>query len=261
MATKPAAAKTTKPAAKGTALAVKKAPGGALVDIKAQMAAELAGLAGRVAPASGDKISVNSKVFSLPDGSKADVLDVVIVDFISANTFYEGAYDPKNITPPTCFALGQIPTSMVPSDNAPVKQSDTCSACPMNQFGSAGNGKACKNGRRLAVLPPDADESTPLMVIDVSPTGLKGFDGYVRSIASKFSMMPIGVVTQLSFDPNEDFPKLVFGEPRPNENMEAHWPRRAEATERLTQEPDVSSYVEPVKPGARKPAARAGARR
>jgi len=254
----PAAAKNNAP---GTAVAVAKAKGGQLVDIKAQMAAELAGLADRTAPAGGDKIQVKGKVFTLPDGSKVDELQVVIVDFIATNNFYEGVYDPKNIVPPTCFALGQIPTALVPSDNAPVKQSDTCASCPMNQFGSAGDGKACKNMRRLAVLPPDADEDTPLLMLDVSPTGLKSFDGYVRSAASKFQMLPIGLVTTVTFDPAVDYPSLRFGDPQPNENMQAHWGRRGEALERLAQEPDVSGYEAPPKPGTRKAPARAPARR
>lgn len=245
----------------GTAVAVAKPKGGALVDIKAQMAAELAGLADRTAPASGDKIQLKGKKFKLPDGSETDVLNVVIVDFIATNNFYEGAYDPNNISPPACFAIGQIPTNLVPSKNAPVRQSDSCSGCPMNQFGSSGNGKACKNQRRLAVLPPDADADTPLWVLDVSPTGLKSFDGYVRSTSAKFGVLPIGLITEVTFDDAVDYASLRFGNPEPNENVDVHWARRGEALERLTQEPDVSSYEAPKPVGRGKPAARAGARR
>lgn len=246
----------------GTAVAVAKKGGGALVDIKAQMQAELAGLADRTAPASGDKIQLKGKKFKLPDGSETDVLNVVIVDFIATNNFYEGAYDPNNISPPACFAIGQIPTNLVPSNNAPVRQSDSCSGCPMNQFGSSGNGKACKNQRRLAVLPPDADEDTPLWVLDVSPTGLKSFDGYVRSTSTKFGVLPVGLITEITFDSAVDYASLRFGNPEPNENINVHWARRAEALERLSQEPDVSSYEAPQPKGrGAKPAPRAGARR
>lgn len=257
-----AAAKSAAPkAGPGTAVALKKSSG-ALVDIQAAMKAELAALGDRIQPAGGDKINLKGKEFSLPDGSKCDVLDVVIVDFMAVNNFYEGKYDKDNIVPPTCFAIGQIPTNLVPSDNAPVRQSDACSSCPMNQFGSEGNGKACKNQRRLAVLPPDADADTPLWIIDVSPTGLKSFDGYVRSASSKFGVTPIGLITQITFDENSDYPSLRFGDPRPNENVAVHWARRGEALERLTQEPDVSGYVEPVKAGGRKAStARPAARR
>lgn len=261
MATKkPAAAPAAKPAAKkpGTALAPVKKSAGAVVSIKDQMAQQLAALGDRTAPAGGDKIQLKGKKFKLPDGQETDELQVVIVDFIAANNFYEGTYDPNNISPPACFAIGQVISQMAPSDNSPVKQSDACGACPMNQFGSSGNGKACKNMRRLAVLPPDADADTPLWVLDVSPTGLKSFDGYVRSIAAKFNVLPIGVVTTVTMDPSVDYPSLRFGEPAPNENMETHWERRGEAIERITQEPDVSQYESPAPKGrgapARKPA-------
>lgn len=245
-----------------TVVALKKPAGGALVSIKDQMAKELAGLADRTAPAGGDKVQLKGKVFKLPDGSESETLNVVIVDFMAVNNFYEGTYDPNNIQPPACFAIGQNPTQLVPSDNAPVKQSDSCAACPMNQFGSSGNGKACKNQRRLAILPPDADADTPLWVLDVSPTGLKSFDGYVRSAASKFGLLPVGLVTEISFDPNVQYASLRFGNPEPNENMEVHWGRRQEAVERLMQEPDVSAYGTVAPPKSRaKPAPRAAARR
>jgi len=261
--TKPAAKTATKPAAKtaakpaGTAIAIKKSSGG-LVSIQEKMAQELAALAGRTAPGGGDKIQVKDKMFHLPDGSTAASLDVVIVDFMGVNNFYEGTYNPKAIVPPTCFAIGQVISTMAPSDNSPVKQSDECASCPMNQFGSNNAGKACKNMRRVAVLPPDADDDTPLWVIDVSPTGLKSFDGYVRSAASKFGSLPIGLITTITLDESVDYPSLRFGNPQPNENMEVHWERRAEALDRLSQEPDVSSYqAAPPPRGRAAPAARA----
>lgn len=261
-----AAKKTAAPAAKktGTAVAVKKSSAGALVSLKEKLAAQAAALNERTAAPGGDKIKLSRGKFKLPDGSETDELQIVIVDFLSVNSFYEGAYDPNNISPPACFAIGTIPTQLVASDNSPNKQSDACSTCPMNQFGSSGNGKACKNGRRLAVLPPDADEDTPMWILDVSPTGLKGFDGYVRSVSQKFGLPPIGVLTTVSMDASVDYPKLVFSDPQPNENLEVHFARSKEAMDRLTQEPDVSQYGQDAPPparGARKPAARGAARR
>lgn len=234
---KPAAAKT------GTAVAVKKAVGGSLVDIKAQMAAEVAALASRVGAPGGDAIKVTQdKKFELPDGTKHTELRVVVVEFVSANSFYEGAYDKDNISPPACFSIGISPTTLVPSENSPLKQADACSACPMNQFGTAGNGKACKNGRVLAVLPPDGDAETPLAILKVSPTALKAFDAYVTTIARQFGMPPVGVTTLVTFDDNVTYASLRFGEPEPNENLAVHFGRKAEAMERLMTEPDVSQF-------------------
>ena len=143
-----------------TAVAVKKPVSSAVVSIQEQLKAQVAAMAGKIAPPSGINIRITQdKKFQLPDGSKVEgPLDLVIVDFVSRNTFYEGTYDPNNITPPACFAIHPEPKQMAPSENSPIKQSDDCASCPMNQFGSSGKGKACKNGRMLAVLPPDADD-------------------------------------------------------------------------------------------------------
>lgn len=236
-------ATTKKPAS--TAVAVKKTTGANLVSIKEAMAAQLADLASRVAPASGNAIRVTQdKQFLLPDGTKTPgPLELVVVDFTSKNSFYEGAFDPKAISPPACFSIGQNPLKMTPSNNAPVAQSTDCQSCPMNQFGSAGTGKACKNSRVLAVLPPDADADTPMWTLATSPTANKGFDGFVSSVARVFQTPPVGVVVSVSFDPNETYAKLVFTNPQPNENLAEHFGRQAEAAAMLAVEPDVSQYV------------------
>ena len=248
----------------GTAVATKKPASSAIVSIQEQLKAQVAAQANKIAPPSGINIRVTQdKKFQLPDGSKVDgPLDLVIVDFVSRNSFYEGAYDPNNISPPACFAIHPEPKQMVPSDNSPVKQADDCASCPMNQFGSAGKGKACKNSRVLAVLPPDADADTPLWLLQVSPTALKGFDGFVGSVARTFQMPPIAVIASVDFSPNETYASLTFGDPRPNENVAVHFARQAEAKELLMVEPDVSGFGQeaakparaPARPAARKPA-------
>lgn len=248
----------------GTAVATKKPASSAIVSIQEQLKAQVAAQANKIAPPSGINIRITQdKKFQLPDGSKVDgPLDLVVVDFVSRNSFYEGAYDPNNISPPACFAIHPEPKQMVPSDNSPAKQSDDCASCPMNQFGSAGKGKACKNSRVLAVLPPDADADTPMWLLQVSPTALKGFDGYVGAVARTFQMPPIAVVTSVDFNPNETYASLTFGDPRPNENLAVHFARQAEAKELLMAEPDVSGYGQepakparaPARPAARKPA-------
>ena len=236
---------TTKKPAASTAVAVKKTTGANLVSIKEAMAAQLADLASRVAPASGNAIRMTQdKQFLLPDGTKTPgPLELVVVDFTSKNSFYEGAFDPKAISPPACFSIGQNPLKMTPSNNAPVAQSTDCQSCPMNQFGSAGTGKACKNSRVLAVLPPDADADTPMWTLATSPTANKGFDGFVSSVARVFQTPPVGVVVSVSFDPNETYAKLVFTNPQPNENLAEHFGRQSEAAAMLAIEPDVSQYV------------------
>jgi hypothetical protein len=248
MATKPA----TKPATKGTAVAVKQSSN--IVSIREQLAAQAAAMADRTAPPTGIAIRVTQdKHFMLPDGTKtAGPLQLVIVDFTSKNAFYPGAYDPKNISPPACFAIGNNIKTMAPSAASPEKQADACGTCPMNQFGSAGDGKACKNSRLLAVLPPGADEDTPLWTLATSPTANKGYDAFVSEVARVFNTPPVGVVVTVGFDPNETYAKLVFTAPVPNPDIEACFARLPEATKLLATEPDVSGFDKPkAKPAAK----------
>lgn len=245
------------PKATGAAVAVK-AVGANVVNIQDMLRAQAAAMSDKTAPASGNAIRVTQdKQFLLPDGTKTPgPLQLVIIDFISKNAFYEGAYDPKAISPPACFAIGSNPLKMVPSANAPLIQSTDCQSCPMNAFGSAGTGKACKNSRVLAVLPPDADENTPLWTLATSPTANKGFDGFVTSVARVFQVPPVGVVATVGFDANETYAKLVFSDPQPNENVGAHFARQDEARAMLAVEPDVSSFVKAAPTARGKVAAR-----
>ena len=232
--------------AKTTAVAIKKSAN--IVSIQDALKAQVASMGERTSPATGNAIRITQdKKFILPDGiTTPGPLELVIVDFTSKNAFYEGAYDPKVITPPACFAIGQIPAKLVPSSNSPIVQSSDCASCPNNQFGSAGAGKACKNCRIMAVLPPDAGENTPLWTLSTSPTANKGFDGFVNSVARVFQVPPIGVIVTVSFDANESYAKLTFTDPKPNPNVGEHFARQDEARAMLSVEPDVSSFVKPA---------------
>jgi hypothetical protein len=249
----------TKP--KTTAVATKASTN--IVSIKDALKVQVAEQAGRIAPATGSTIRITQdKFFVLPDGTKTQgPLELVVVDFASKNAYYPDGFDPKNITPPTCFAIGTDIRSLVPSANSPINQNagGDCASCPMNQWESdpkGGKGKACKNSRALAVLPPDADADTPLWLLNVSPTATKGFDGFVSGVARVFELPPIGVVVTVGFNPNETYAQLVFSDPKPNENLAVHFSRQAEATALLTVEPDVSGWVAPAKNARGKVAAR-----
>ena len=229
--------------AKSTAVAVK-TTGSNVVSIQDALRAQAAAVAEKTAPPGGNAIRVTQdKQFILPDGTKTPgPLQLVVVDFSSKNAFYERAFDPKAIAPPACFAIGSNPLKLVPSDNAPLKQAADCASCPMNAFGSDGDGKACKNTRVLAVLPPDADENTPMWILSTSATANKGFDGFVTSVARVFQMPPVGVITTVGFDSNVTYAKLVFSDPQPNPHVDIHFGRQEEAKAMLSVEPDVSQF-------------------
>lgn len=257
--TAPAPAKPVAKAVKaGTALATRKPTSGAIVDIQAQLRAQAAAMNDRTAPASGIYIrATQDKKFNTPDGQVAEELELVVVDFVTHNEFYEGKYDPKNIVPPICVAIGSNPQKLVPSDNSPNKQADTCAECPMNAFGSDGDGKACKNTRVLAVLPAGGEGDEPLWLLKVSPTALKGFDAFVRGVASTLQAPPVAVKVKVSFDEAVTYARLKFSDIEPNELVGIHLGRQKEAQELLSQEPDMTPREAPAKPSkapARRPA-------
>lgn len=252
-----------------TSVAVRKSAGGAVVDaaaLREQLRAQAAAMSERTAPASGNKISIGQdKTMKLPDGSKVTEIRAVIVDFVTVHNFYEGAFDAKNIQPPACFAVGTNPKDMAPVDESPVRQADNCQVCPMNEYGSDGEGKACKNGRLLALLPlndagDDVDAEADMLLMSVSPTALKGFDGYVQQVARTFQVPPVGVITTISFDPNSSYSRLQFGDATPIPGIAGAFARQGEAKDMLMGKPDFSGYKAPA-PKGKQPAARAAARR
>lgn len=270
---KPAAAGKTAASKPGTAVAVKPQGGRAVVDIsaiQAKLREQAQGMAARTAPPTGNKIMPTPGGFKLPSGDKVPDIKGVIVDFVTFHAFYEGVFDPKNIVPPGCFAVGSNPKDMAPTDKSPNLQAENCQVCPMNEFGSAGEGKACKNGRRLALLPlndagDDVDAEADLLILDVSPTAIKGFDKYVADLSRLYQLPPIGFITDITLDANVEYAKVQFSNPQPLPGIAAAFERQAEATELLRTLPDFSGWVNPNAPKGKAPApakkAAAGARR
>lgn len=253
------AKKTAASAKKTTAVATRNA---GAVSVQDAMKAQLAKLAEKTAPATGASIRITQdKQFALPDGTKTrDPLRLVIVDFLSMNRYYPNGFDKDNITPPACAAVGEVPINLVPFDESPDRQADTCKECPQNQWESdpkGGKGKACKNSRVLAVLPPDAEADTPMWTLTVSPTGIQAFDGYVNGLQSKLQSAPFMVVTTVSFNDSVDYPSLKFGDPELVEDAGVFADRIAEAGKLLSAPIDFSGYeAAAARPAAKKSAGR-----
>lgn len=215
-----------------------------VTNIQEQLAKEAAEIGTQVGSVSGNIIKVDQKTgehFEVPGLGQAEApMDVVIIDFISQNTFYQGKFNANKIVPPDCFAINKVINQMSPSKNSPDVQGEACNGCPMNEWGSDGDGKACKNTRVLAVMPPE-DADGDIMMLRVSPTGLKSFDSYVAGVSKMFGQPPIGVVTEISIVPSGQGFTVAFGNPRPNEHLADHFARRADAQAMLESEPDYSS--------------------
>lgn len=222
----------------------------ALADIKAKLSAEVENIQDQISKPSGNRIRTKGKVFTFPDGGVDEgPISLVVVDFVTRNKYYIGKYDENNPTPPECFAVGKTIKDLKPSPNSPDIQAKSCAECPLNQFGSDGKGKACKNTRMLAVLPPDEVSPTAeLMTLEVSPTALKNFDAMANTVKKLYGMPLIGAVIDVEFNPTVDYPSLLFKNPEENRNVEAHYNRREDAEVLLFSEPDFAPPTAPVAP-------------
>ncbi len=164
---------------------------------------------------------------------------VVILDSILENVYYEGAYDSDNVKGPVCFAFGRDPQNLAPhkivveaGQNAHhrcgVHNKKDC--CEFNEFHSSdtGKGKACKNTRRIAMIPAgtfnkDGDFEIieklehfktaapgfmrlPVMSVD-------GYAGFVKAVSGTLRRPPYGIVTRVSVVPDTKSQFKVVFEP------------------------------------------------
>jgi len=190
-------------------------PGKEVANIEEQIRKQLAGLKNRVGAPPSNKISIKNKVFTLPDGQSDNALNVIILDWRYVNAHYPGAYDPKSPQDPDCFAVGaEKPESglLIPHESVPEPQAKDCKSCPKNEWGSAatGRGKACKNQIRLLVVGASPTEDSVILTLYVSPSRLKKFFAYATDLANKHGLDMIQVVTEITCDPNEQYPSLQF---------------------------------------------------
>lgn len=220
----------------------------AIVDHRALIEAQMAEMAKRLSAPSGDKVRFKgSSSMTLPDNTDTERLTCVILDFCTHNLFYEGRFNRDNIQPPTCYSIGYEPALMQPAAGAPVQQFDSCDRCPKNQFGSDGNGKACKNTRVLAVSPiaTDGDSDVPpVWLVSVPPSATRDFDKYIRELQTKHLTIPAACVTSITLDGTKTYayPQFHFVRHLEGEEFQVFYGLKNEASQRIFVEPDTSKH-------------------
>lgn len=204
-----------------------------------------ANLSKQITAAPSNVIKLKGRVFTMPDGTtNPGPLKAVILDFVSFNSYFKGAYNANKPVPPVCWAHGDM-DSLSPSANSPEVQHDgDCASCPKNQWGSAtngGKGKACKNQLKIAIMAWDlkTPDSSKIYLLNVSPTGIKIFSGFARRVQKSLGpdALPIRVVCDIGFDPQQTYPTLTFTEMGFNENLGVSLELLTDARELLMREP------------------------
>ena len=205
----------------------------AVVSWEDEMAAQAQAAAAMEAGAGGSRyFSTRGGVLSLDDAHLPNnQMAAVIVDHVLENVFYADKFDPDVAAAPVCFAFGRDDRTMAPHPDVVAKgqaQHATCSGCPMNEWGTAdtGKGKACRNTRRLGLIPagaltadgrftayPDAEhfETAAVAYLKLPVTSVKGFASFVKNVAGTLRRPPHGIFTRIQEVPDAKSQfKIVF---------------------------------------------------
>jgi hypothetical protein len=163
-------------------------------------------------------------------------LAVIVVDAYPINTYYGERFDESRPMPPICYAAARPGAALGPH---PSMQADPyfrwqhaqCEGCPLNEWGSAaqGRGKACQNRRQLMLIPAghyvprrgsrdmDLDLITdPRQLATADAVGLRlpvtsveNWAVYVNLLATQERRPPEGAITRIYVEPHPKFQYMV----------------------------------------------------
>lgn len=221
---------------------------------------------------SGKRISIKGNVFRMISGGEEvatnedRAMNIIIVKASPTvgRVFYKSQYKEGENASPVCWSADGVK----PSPDAPKKQSDKCSGCPMDVKGSGqGETKACRYQQKLAAV-LDGDVEGDVYEIALPATSIFGkADGdkmplksYAQFLASH-NVPVTAVVTEMRFDTKSPTPKLFFKPVRTLTNDEWEVCREkadsVEAAEAVRMNFTVKEIAEdaPAEPEAPKPKA------
>jgi len=193
-------------------------------EMMAYMKAQAEAMAGDERRA-GSSISAKNGILSVGDQPiPGNQFAAIILDAARLNTYYRDAYNPNNVAPPNCYAIGRNDAELAPHPdmqkdlNFFQPQAASCNGCPMNEYGSARagtQGKACSNRRRLMLLvaghyeqgpqgwllkpntDPEYYKTAAMLNLTLAPTSLAGWGDFVRKSAADYQMPSFGVIARV----------------------------------------------------------------
>jgi len=150
-------------------------------------------------------------LFEMPDESKGESFQGIILDTNVANAFWSTSYDDSGGgDPPDCFS----PDAIAPDLNiVQAPEAEYCKPCPKNQFGSADDKeddrkKACKNMRRVHIMLPGTFLPYRLAL---SPANLKPMNLYLTVLTSQ-GLSYQHVLTTFSLKPAKNKKGVEYSE-------------------------------------------------
>jgi len=204
----------------------------------------------------GDYISIKGGKFSLGGAALGREMGCVILGYVLEKSFYDSDYVEGAKTSPACFAIGYSEDDLSPDDTSPNKQGDDdnmCMQCEFNEWGSGrGDGKACADKRRLALVVEGIDGTMELKVLNIPPTSLKNWKGFINTVETQ-GLHTMQCAVNIHFDEEHigsGIPPLVFDfvkEITKEKTLQAMADTLDAATKLLEQPYDVSNYSPPTK--------------
>lgn len=276
MATKQAARKApAKPAPKTTAVAVRQT-GTAVATLSERMGAHAKRQREQLAkmPSGAQSISFKGATMTLDGVNLGRELPVIVLATQFERTYYAGEYNADSKSTPSCYSR-ESGTNASPDKDAPFPQSDHCSDCSLNAFGSApqGRGKACKEGLKMAVVHADQAEGParpPVVTVRFSPLNSKDVRKDIAGIYSTTDSdgnkigHTIQARTILTVEPDakrQILNKLLFDGFNPDDVVERLESMIDEAEAMLVESYPAESAIDPNAAQAKKAAGRKSTRR
>jgi hypothetical protein len=144
-----------------------------------------------------------------------NALECVIVASTHEHQYYPNPFNPAKVESPLCYAFGKLADDgeippMVPHPESTKVQAKSCDSCPMMAWGSdplGGRGKACKEVRRLALIPMSALKDPEKILgseeayLKVPVMSVQNWSNYVHLVAAHETEV-FAVVTKLSVVPD-----------------------------------------------------------
>jgi hypothetical protein len=172
-----------------------------------------------------NKISFKSGVMTYMDNIiKDNTLECVILAATEEHVWYETKWKANEYSPPSCFAIGIPGDELFPHEVVPDAPATSCRECPNWQWGSdpeGGRGKACKERRRIAVIPNDDFSTSEMALMSLPTMSIKNWSNHVNEVAAILQRPTWGVISRVRLVPDvkSQF-KVVFGTVRPLESDE-----------------------------------------
>lgn len=140
-------------------------------------------------------------------------LDCVIIASTFENQYYDPTkpFDPDNLQNPICFSMSLDGEEMVPDAKSVSVQNADCTTCPQMAWKSdpiRKKGKACKEKRKLAILPAgqmkdtNAIKKSELAVLAIPVTSVKNWSNYVNSLSEEHQRPPFAMLTTVRSRPH-----------------------------------------------------------